>query len=150
MSNETILRLAEIPNIIAVKDATGNIARGLDLLNRIPEGFQVFSGDDPTAVSLILAGASGNITVVGNVAPKKMHLMCQAALRGDVASAVRLSRELLPLSQKLFVEANPIPVKWALSQMGIVPPGIRLPLVPLSVGCKETVREAMQAGGIQI
>ena len=150
MSNETILRLAEIPNIIAVKDATGNIARGLDLLNRIPEGFQVFSGDDPTAVSLILAGASGNITVVGNVAPKKMHLMCQAALRGDVASAVRLSRELLPLSQKLFVEANPIPVKWALSQMGIVPPGIRLPLVPLSDGCKETVREAMQAGGIQI
>lgn len=150
MSNETILRLAEIPNIIAVKDATGNISRGLDLLSRIPEGFQVFSGDDSTAVSLMLAGASGNITVVGNVAPKKMHQMCQAALKGDVEKAIRLSRELLPMSQKLFVESNPIPVKWVLNQMGIVPSGIRLPLVPLSDNCKEAVKDAMRAGGIQI
>ncbi len=150
MSNETILRLAEIPNIIAVKDATGNISRGLDLLSRIPEGFQVFSGDDSTAVSLMLAGASGNITVVGNVAPKKMHQMCQAALKGNVAKAMQLSRELLPMSQKLFIESNPIPVKWALNQMGIVPSGIRLPLVPLSDNCKEAVKDAMRAGGIQI
>ena len=150
MSNETILRLAEIPNIIAVKDATGNISRGLDLLSRIPEGFQVFSGDDSTAVSLMLAGASGNITVVGNVAPKKMHQMCQAAIQGDVAKAIQLSRELLPMSQKLFIESNPIPVKWALNQMGIVPSGIRLPLVPLSDHCKEAVKDAMRAGGIQI
>ena len=150
MSNETILRLAEIPNIIAVKDATGNIARGLDLLSRKPDDFQVFSGDDPTAVSLILAGASGNITVVGNVAPKKMHEMCQAALKGDVKTAIALSRELLPLSQKLFIEANPIPVKWALNQMGVVPGGIRLPLSPLADACKDAVNEAMRAGGIAI
>ncbi len=150
MSNETILRLAEIPNIIAVKDATGNIARGLDLLSRKPDDFQVFSGDDPTAVSLILAGASGNITVVGNVAPKKMHEMCQAALKGDVKTAMALSRELLPLSQKLFIEANPIPVKWALSQMGVVPGGIRLPLSPLADACKDAVKEALRAGGITI
>ena len=150
MSNETILRLAEIPNIIAVKDATGNIARGLDLLSRKPDDFQVFSGDDPTAVSLILAGASGNITVVGNVAPKKMHEMCQAALKGDVKTAIALSRELLPLSQKLFIEANPIPVKWALNQMGVVPGGIRLPLSPLADACKDAVKEAMRAGGITI
>lgn len=150
MSNETILRLAEIPNIIGVKDATGNIARGLDLLLRKPADFQVFSGDDPTAVSLILAGASGNITVVGNVAPKKMHQMCQAALKGDVATAMSLYRELQPMSSKLFIEANPIPVKWALNQMGVIGSGIRLPLVPLSDGCKDAVKAAMLAGGVKI
>ena len=126
LSNETILRLSEIPNIIGVKDATGNIARGIDLLRRVPEGFSVYSGDDSTALALMLCGAKGNISVVANVAPKNMQLMCAAAIRGDVETARKLNNMMVPLSQQLFVESNPIPVKWALSEMGMIPPGIRL------------------------
>ena len=131
LSNETILRLSEIPNIIGVKDATGNIARGIDLLRKVPEDFAVYSGDDSTAMALMLCGAKGNISVVANVAPKNMHLMCAAAIKGDVVTARKLNDLMLPLSQQLFVESNPIPVKWALTEMGMIPPGIRLPLVPL-------------------
>lgn len=148
LSNETILRLAEIPNIIGVKDATGNIARGIDLLRRIPEGFSVYSGDDSTAMALMLCGAKGNISVVANVAPKNMHLMCAAAISGDVETARKLNNLMVPLSQQLFVESNPIPVKWALSEMGMIPPGIRLPLVQLSEGCKEGVRKALKDAGV--
>ena len=150
LSNETILRLSEIPNIIGVKDATGNIARGIDLLRRVPEGFSVYSGDDSTALALMLCGAKGNISVVANVAPKNMHLMCAAAIRGDVETARKLNNMMVPLSQQLFVESNPIPVKWALSEMGMIPPGIRLPLVPLSEGCKEGVRKALREAGVQV
>ena len=148
LSNETILRLAEIPNIIGVKDATGNIARGIDLLRRVQVGFSVYSGDDSTALALMLCGAKGNISVVANVAPKTMHLMCAAAIRGDVKTARKLNNLMVPLSQQLFVESNPIPVKWALSEMGMIPPGIRLPLVPLSEGCKEGVRKALKDAGV--
>ena len=150
LSNETILRLAEIPNIIGVKDATGNIARGIDLLRRVPEGFSVYSGDDSTALALMLCGAKGNISVVANVAPKNMHLMCAAAIRGDVETARKLNNLMVPLSQQLFVESNPIPVKWALSEMGMIPPGIRLPLVTLSDGCKEGVRKALREAGVPV
>ena len=131
MSNETILRLSQVKNIIGVKDATGNIARGIDLLRKVPDDFAVFSGDDSTALALMLCGAKGNISVVANVAPKNMHLMCAAAIKGDVETARKLNNLMLPLSQQLFVEPNPIPVKWAMMEMGIIPSGIRLPLVTL-------------------
>jgi 4-hydroxy-tetrahydrodipicolinate synthase len=148
LSNETILRLSEIPNIIGVKDATGNIARGIDLLRRVPEDFAVYSGDDSTAMALMLCGAKGNISVVANVAPKNMHLMCAAAMKGDVETARKLNNLMLPLSQQLFVESNPIPVKWALAEMGMIPPGIRLPLVPLAEGYHDVVRKALKEAGV--
>ena len=148
LSNETILRLSEIPNIIGVKDATGNIARGIDLLRKVPEDFAVYSGDDSTAMALMLCGAKGNISVVANVAPKNMHLMCAAAIKGDVVTARKLNDLMLPLSQQLFVESNPIPVKWALTEMGMIPPGIRLPLVPLAAGYHDVVRKALKEAGV--
>ena len=148
MSNRTILRLAEIPNIIGVKDATGNIARGLDLLRQVPADFSVYSGDDSTALALMLCGAKGNISVVANVAPKNMHLMCAAAMKGDVETARKLNNLLLPLSQQLFVEPNPVPVKWAMTEMGMIPSGIRLPLVPLAEECREGVRKALKESGV--
>ena len=148
LSNETILRLSEIPNIIGVKDATGKIARGIDLLRKVPEDFAVYSGDDSTAMALMLCGAKGNISVVANVAPKNMHLMCAAAIKGDVVTARKLNDLMLPLSQQLFVESNPIPVKWALTEMGMIPPGIRLPLVPLAAGYHDVVRKALKEAGV--
>jgi 4-hydroxy-tetrahydrodipicolinate synthase len=148
LSNETILRLSEIPNIIGVKDATGNIARGIDLLRRVPEDFAVYSGDDSTAMALMLCGAKGNISVVANVAPKNMHLMCAAAIKGDVVTARKLNDLMLPLSQQLFVESNPIPVKWALTEMGMIPSGIRLPLLPLAAGYHDVVRKALKEADV--
>ena len=148
MSNETILRLASVPGIIGVKDATGNIGRGLDLLRLAPKSFAVYSGDDPTAMALMLAGGQGNISVTANVAPKAMHEMCKAAMAGDIATALELNNRLFPLHQKLFVEPNPVPVKWALAEMGKMPAGIRLPLVPLAPEYHETVRAAMRESGV--
>jgi 4-hydroxy-tetrahydrodipicolinate synthase len=148
MSNETILRLAEIDNIIGVKDATGNIARGLDLLRLAPADFAVYSGDDPTAVALMLAGGKGNISVTANVAPRAMAELCKAAMEGNIARAIELNNKLFPLHQKLFVEPNPVPVKWALAEMGKMPAGIRLPLVPLAEQFHETVRAALRESGV--
>ena len=148
MSNETILRLAEIDNIIGVKDATGNIARGLDLLRLAPSDFAVYSGDDPTAVALMLAGGKGNISVTVNVAPRGMSELCKAAMEGNIARAIELNNKLFPLHQKLFVEPNPVPVKWALAEMGRMPAGIRLPLVPLAEQFHETVRAALREAGV--
>ena len=148
MSNDTILRLAQIPNIIGVKDATGNIGRGLDLLRLAPKSFAVYSGDDPTAVSLMLAGGKGNISVTANVAPKIMHEMCKAAMEGDIAKALELNNKVFPLHQKLFIEPNPVPVKWALAEMGMMPAGIRLPLVPLATEFHESVRSALREAGL--
>ncbi len=150
MSNQTICRLADVPNIIGVKDATGNIARGIDLLRQVPEGFSVYSGDDSTALALMLCGAKGNISVVANVAPKNMHLMCTAAIKGDVETARKLNNLLLPLSQQLFVEPNPVPVKWAMTEMGMIPPGIRLPLVPLGEQWRDGVRQALKESGVTV
>jgi 4-hydroxy-tetrahydrodipicolinate synthase len=143
LANETILRLAEVPGIIGVKDATGNIARGAQLLASAPEGFQVFSGDDPTAAALILLGGRGNISVTANVAPRLMHELCMAALRGDVPETRRLNALLMPLNQALFVEANPIPVKWAVAEMGLTQLGYRLPLTPLSDPMRAVVRKVL-------
>jgi 4-hydroxy-tetrahydrodipicolinate synthase len=150
MSNETILRLAEIPNIIGVKDATGNIGRGYDLLRLAPKSFAVYSGDDPTAMALMLAGGAGNISVTANVTPRAMHEMCVAAIAGDIAKAVELNNKMFPLHQKLFIEPNPVPVKWALAEMGMMPAGLRLPLVPLASECHAAVRAALrEAGALQ-
>lgn len=132
IANETVLRLAKHPNIVGIKDATGGIERGTDLLLRAPRDFAVFSGDDATAMSLMLLGARGVISVTANVAPKLMHEMCKAAAVGDVKLARDINAKLFALHQKLFVEANPIPVKWVLQQMGFIKSGIRLPLVHLS------------------
>ncbi len=148
MSNETIVRLSKVKNIIGAKDATGNIARGIDLLRQVPDDFSVYSGDDSTAMALMLCGAKGNISVVANVAPKNMHLMCAAAIKGDIETARKLNNLMLPLSQQLFVEPNPIPVKWAMMEMGIIPSGIRLPLVTLSDMYQDGVRKALKESGV--
>jgi 4-hydroxy-tetrahydrodipicolinate synthase len=148
LANDTVLRLAELPNIVGIKDATGNLERGSDLLRRVPGDFAVYSGDDATGLALMLLGGHGVISVTANVAPRLMHELCEAALAGDVRRARDINNKLLPLHQKLFVEANPIPVKWALSQMGLIASGIRLPLTPLAAQHHETLREAMRHAGI--
>lgn len=148
ISNDTTLRLAQIANVVGVKDATGSIDRGCELIARAPDGFAVYSGDDPSACALILLGAQGNISVVANVAPRLMHEMCVAALEGDLAKARELHFRLLGLHRQLFCEANPIPVKWACQELGLIEEGIRLPLTPLSPECHERVRLAMRQAGL--
>lgn len=148
ISNETVLRLAEIPGIIGIKDATGDIGRGASLIREAPADFQVFSGDDPTATALILLGARGNISVTANVAPRLMHELCAAALAGDVPKARELNARLTRLNKALFVEANPIPVKWALAEMGRTALGYRLPLVTLGAQHHDTVRRTLQETGL--
>jgi len=148
ISLETTLRLAQIPGIIGIKDATGDVARGALLLREAPADFQVFSGDDPTAAALILLGAHGNISVTANVAPRLMHELCMAARDGDVPRVRDLNARLARLNQALFVEANPIAVKWALAQMGRMPLGYRLPMVELSSVHHNTVRTALIEAGL--
>jgi 4-hydroxy-tetrahydrodipicolinate synthase len=148
MSNDTILRLAQVPGIIGVKDATGNIARGSDLIRLAPKSFSIYSGDDPTAMALMFCGAKGNISVTANVAPRGMHQLCVAAMNGKVAEAVEINNKLLPLHNKLFVEPNPVPVKWAMAEMGLIPSGIRLPLAPLDAEYHDTVRAALRESGV--
>jgi 4-hydroxy-tetrahydrodipicolinate synthase len=148
IANDTVLRLAEVPNIIGIKDATANMERCSDLLRRAPEGFAVYSGDDASGLALLLLGGHGVISVTANVTPRLMHDMCVAAAAGDLRLARSLNNKMLPLHQKLFVEANPIPVKWAVAQMGLIGTGIRLPLTPLAAQFHDTVREAMRAADI--
>jgi len=148
MANDTILRLAQVPGIIGVKDATGNIGRGTDLIRLAPKSFAVYSGDDPTAMALMFCGGKGNISVTANVAPRAMHELCIAAMSGRVAEAVAINNRMLPLHNKLFVEPNPVPVKWALTEMGMMPAGIRLPLAPLGADYHETVRAALRESGV--
>jgi 4-hydroxy-tetrahydrodipicolinate synthase len=150
IANDTSLRLAEISNIVGIKDATGNIERGTDLLRRAPHGFAIYSGDDATTLALLLLGGEGVISVTANVAPKLMHDMCVAAFAGNVELARTINLKLFPLHQKLFVEANPIPVKWALSEMGLIQPGLRLPLTPLAAQYHDTLRAAMRSAEIII
>ena len=144
---ETIERLATIPNIVGVKEATGNLDRGREILRRCGERLDLYSGDDATALDLILLGAKGDISVTANVAPRLMHELCAAARAGNEASARAINDKLMPLHQSLFVEANPIPVKWALKEMGLIRGGIRLPLTPLSTKHHATVRQALATGG---
>ena len=148
MHNDTTLRLAEIENIVAIKDATNDLDRGRDLINRSPQDFMVYSGEDGTACELMLSGGKGTISVTANVAPELMHRMCTAAVAGNAKEARELNTQLEKLHKALFVESNPIPAKWAVQQQGIIGDGIRLPLLPLSAANQEAVREAMQAAGV--
>src|SRR5918911_599628 len=150
MQNDTVLRLAQVPGIIGLKDATANIERGTDLLRRAPRNFAIYSGEDATALPLILCGGHGVISVTANVAPKLMHQMCAAALVGDVKKARELNNRLLPLHQRLFIETSPAPVKWAMAEMGLIENGLRLPMVPLSAKSHQAVREALLHAGIAL
>ncbi|EUJ11392.1 dihydrodipicolinate synthase [Methylophilaceae bacterium 11] len=148
IQNDTVVRLSAIQNIVGIKDATGGIERGTDLLLKVPADFVVYSGDDATSLSLLLLGARGVISVTANVAPALMHDMCVKAMAGDVTAARQINAKLFALHQKLFVEANPIPVKWVLQQMGHIQTGIRLPLVNLSPQYHAILRDAMTRAGI--
>ena len=145
MSNDTIVRLAQVDNIVGVKDATGDVGRGIQLLQQVPKDFAVYSGDDSTAAALILMGAHGNVSVTANVAPKMMHDLCVAAFNKDVDTVRRLNAILCDLNKLLFIEANPIPVKWALSEMGKIALGIRSPLTVLSEANQAVIRAALKS-----
>jgi len=145
---ETVARLAEIPNIVGIKEATGSLERMREILSRVPDDFDLYSGDDETGVEFMLQGGHGVISVTNNVAPKAMAAVCEAALAGDREKAVELNRPLEGLHNNLFLEANPIPVKWALHEMGLIPEGIRLPLTPLSKEFHEPLRKAMRDAGV--
>lgn len=148
MLADTIARLSTVANIIGVKEATGDLVRGKEVLDKVASGFLVYSGDDATAVELMLMGAQGNISVTANVAPRAMSELCAAAMRGDAATGRAINERLMPLHKQLFCEANPIPVKWALHEMGLIPEGIRLPLTWLSQDCQEPLRQAMRQAGV--
>jgi 4-hydroxy-tetrahydrodipicolinate synthase len=148
LANDTTVRLAEVPGIVGIKDATGDLARAADLLRRLPPQFAVYSGNDDSALALMLLGGHGVISVSANVAPKLVSEMAKAALAGDLARARQLNNQLLPVHLKLFVEPNPIPVKWALSTMGRIPGGIRLPLLPLSTAAQPVVLAALKEAGL--
>ncbi len=148
IANDTALRLAQIPNIVGIKDATGNLQRGTDLILRAPAGFAIYSGDDASGLALLLLGGHGVISVTANVAPRLMHEMCVAAFEGRVEQARAINARLFALHDKLFVEANPIPVKWCVQQLGLIGPGIRLPLTPLSTAHHDTLRAAMRQAGV--
>ncbi|MEX2319826.1 MAG: 4-hydroxy-tetrahydrodipicolinate synthase, partial [Saccharospirillum sp.] len=148
MLPETTLRLAEVHNIVGIKEATGDLERARFLIDNAPEGFAIYSGDDATAMELMLMGGHGDISVTANVSPKAMSSLCAAAMAGDRELATRLNDLLMPLHTNLFVEANPIPVKWALNLMGLIPAGIRLPLTPLSEPMHDIVRKALMESGV--
>jgi 4-hydroxy-tetrahydrodipicolinate synthase len=148
MLPETVLRLAQIPNIVAIKEATGDLARARTLIENAPADFCVYSGDDETAVELILLGGKGDISVTANVAPQLLAHMNELALAGKAAEARAINARLMPVHAAMFVESNPIPVKWALAEMGKIPRGIRLPLTPLSAVKHEQVRTALQVAGL--
>jgi 4-hydroxy-tetrahydrodipicolinate synthase len=144
MQPATVKRLAEIDNIIGIKEAVGDVTRMRELVALANDNFAIYSGDDATAMELLLLGGKGAISVTANVAPKAMHDMCQLALAGDRKGAEAINQRLMGLHKKLFVEANPIPVKWAVHTLGLIPPGIRLPLTPLSENYHDVVKQAMQ------
>ena len=150
LHNDTTLRLAQVPGIIGIKDATASMERGSDLIKRAPRNFAIYSGEDCAALALILLGGHGVISVTANVAPKLMRQMCAAALVGDVKKARELNLRLLPLHQRLFLETNPAPVKWAMSEMGLIEHGLRLPMSPLSEKFHQAVREALHEAGIAL
>ncbi|QEA11790.1 4-hydroxy-tetrahydrodipicolinate synthase [Comamonas flocculans] len=148
LQHDTVLRLAQIPGIVGIKEATGDIARAQWLIRDVPEGFAVYSGDDPTAVALMLCGGQGNISVTANVAPRLMHELCVAAIAGDARSAMQIQRQLMPLHKQLFIEANPIPVKWAMARMGLCASAMRLPMTPLASQNEAAVLGALRASGL--
>lgn len=148
MLPETVEQVAKLPNVIGIKEATGKIERAPDILKRCGKDFLIFSGDDATALGLMELGAHGVISVTANVAPRKMHDLCDHVLNGNQSEAKKINDQLMPLHKNLFLESNPIPVKWALNQMGLIPAGIRLPLLPLDAKFHQDVKEAMKAANI--
>lgn len=148
LANDTVVRLAQVPNIVGIKDATGDIVRGRDLIRRLPPEFAWYSGDDPTAAAMLLLGGQGNISVTANVAPRAMADLCRAAMAGDVVTTRRLDDQLAGLNRALFLEANPIPVKWALGEMGRSQVGYRLPLCEMDPRHHEAVRAALRQAGV--
>jgi len=148
LAHDTVLRLAQVPGIVGIKEATGNIDRAQWLIREAPKGFSIYSGDDPTAVALMLCGGQGNISVTANVAPRQMHELCVAAMAGDVKRAMEIQFKLMPLHRHLFVESNPIPVKWAAQRLGLCGGALRLPLTPLSASSEPVVEAALRASGL--
>jgi len=148
MSVDTTLRLAQIDGIVGIKDATGNIERAQWLIREAPEGFSIYSGDDPTAVALMLCGGKGNISVTANLAPRLMHELCVAAMAGDARRAMDIQFRLMPVHKHLFVESNPIPLKWAMARMGLCGPAMRLPLTPMAAAYESIVESALQDSGL--
>jgi 4-hydroxy-tetrahydrodipicolinate synthase len=145
---ETVLRLAQLPGVIGIKDATGNIERAQWLIREVPEGFAVYSGDDPTAVALMLCGGQGNISVTANVAPRLMHELCVAAIAGDNKRAMAIQLRLMPVHKNLFLEGNPIPLKWAMARMGLCGGTLRLPLTPMSSHLEPVLEAALKDSGL--
>ena len=148
MAHDTVMRLAQVPGIVGIKEATGNIERAQWLIKEAPKGFAIYSGDDPTAVALMLCGGHGNISVTANIAPRLMHELCVAALAGNVQRAMEIQLQLLPLHKALFVESNPIPVKWAAARMGLCTETMRLPLTPLTQANQPALERVMRATGL--
>lgn len=145
MQHDTVLRLTQVPGIVGIKEATGNIEHAQWLIRDVPQGFMVYSGDDPTAVALMLCGGHGNISVTANVAPRLMHELCIAAMAGDVPRAMAIQRRLMPVHKNLFIEANPIPVKWAMARLGRCAATLRLPMTALSAAHHNAVEEALRS-----
>jgi 4-hydroxy-tetrahydrodipicolinate synthase len=148
MQHDTVMRLAQIDSIIGIKEATGNIERAQWLIHEAPKGFSVYSGDDGTAVALMLCGGHGNVSVTANIAPKLMHDMCLAAIAGQAQQAMAIQRQLLTLHKNMFTESNPIPVKWAAHRMGLCGPAMRLPMTPLSSHLQPALENAMRSCGV--
>ena len=148
MQHDTVLRLAQVPGIVGIKEATGNIERAQWLIRDLPKEFAVYSGDDPTAVALMLCGGKGNVSVTANVAPRLMHELCVAAMAGKIQKAMEIQFKLMPVHKNLFVEANPIPVKWAMARMGLCGGTLRLPMTELSTPQQPVVEAALRASGL--
>ena len=148
MAHDTVLRLAQVPGIVGIKEATGNIERAQWLIKEAPKGFAIYSGDDPTAVALMLCGGHGNVSVTANVAPRLMHELCVAAIAGNVQRAMEIQFQLLPVHKALFVESNPIPVKWAVARMGRCGHALRLPLTQLTPANQPALERVMHATGL--
>jgi 4-hydroxy-tetrahydrodipicolinate synthase len=148
MAHDTVMRLAQIPGIVGIKEATGNIERAQWLIREAPKGFAIYSGDDPTAVALMLCGGQGNISVTANIAPRLMHELCVAAIADDVKRAMEIQFKLMPVHKNLFVEANPIPLKWAMQRMGLCGPTMRLPMTQLTPAYEPIVEGAMRSAGL--
>ena len=148
MQHDTVMRLAQISGIVGIKEATGNIERAQWLIKDAPKGFAVYSGDDGTAVVLMLCGGQGNVSVTANIAPRLMHDLCVAAMAGDAKKAMQIQQRLLPVHKNLFIEANPIPLKWAMHKMGLCGGTMRLPMTPMAQSLEPTVLAALKASGL--
>ena len=148
MAHDTVLRLAQVPGIVGIKEATGNIERAQWLIREVPKSFAVYSGDDPTAVALMLCGGQGNVSVTANIAPRLMHELCVAAMAGNARRAMEIQLALMPLHKQLFVEPNPIPLKWAMAQLGLCGGTLRLPMTPLGAANHAVVQAALRVTGV--